>query len=191
MFFTKKININSEIINNNFDTDDDIVLYAWTIESELAELFIDSRDMNKFVYKIVKMSGKKISDFSHKYPSEILVIEEVVFNRSNRSFDTCDLVLTLFESELCTYEFDRIFNCLIEEICRISPDIFQQKYLKELDRILYCTYHEIHGSDDYDHKLFVAELLYSQNMSFYGCLTGGVTENTMNMFIYLFSNLLK
>ena len=156
-------------------------LYAFTADKELAKMFEDIHDMEKFI---------KITENVSVNTYERLVSND----------DMCFIQLSSFkdkngkEVSILTTLFENLIICDIEdyiemELYRISSKFeyeqYTEKYIRALDYLLYCSYNKMDGViKDFHLNFDVTEEGYVKNPVKWGL-------NLLSIYYNMFSHLLK
>lgn len=167
---------------------EEIIIYAWTDIKLIKDIFIESRNMNRFVYKKLKFETNDMLDsFTSIYSSQKLNIFNLPYDKDK----SCDVVMTNQEEYECVSDFINTLNNIINPYCTHSYDILKPKYIEALDKVLYCTFHKMNYSDDIEYRELVEDSLTTFGLSVKGFIQEGFIEKNLNLFIYKYKQLLK
>ena len=111
-------------------------VYAFTNNIEIANNFINTRNMDVFVCRIHKITNSEYNDFLKNYMKEELAMYES--NTKNRgSVQTINIALTRRERTMIRNEISNILYGKILEYMSWNTEIIKKKYRDCLDKILY------------------------------------------------------
>lgn len=127
-------------------------IYAFTDKIEFVESFIQTRNMNKFFTKKIKMNQSEYNDLIKNYMnSELDMFEGTTKIKSSNDVKTFSLVLTRREKMTVTNMSSLCLNEYIYREVWVDPNIFKKKYISALSILQYTGLHQYlssSGDDD-------------------------------------------
>lgn len=147
------------------NTEPAIMLYAFTDDKKMAELFYDTRDHDNIILKTHKWNKELYDKLRREYPSRKICIgkfytssQDIYGKREHISFP-------------CTYEEEirvaKMMDDYYEEVQKyiFYPFIFEKRYIDALDKlnficsyILYSQNSNVFDIDKYNHNHYFDEL---------------------------------
>lgn len=105
------------------------VLYAYTDDEELAEIFTNTRDMRIFHEEIKKVSVEEFMEFSKTYSSQRLLIGNFITKDDTLGYirrTSLPIVVTDSEEKKTYLSLDKIYTSLSRHV--FNPGILKKKY---------------------------------------------------------------
>lgn len=131
-------------------------LYSYTDDKYSANKFETSHDMSIFIKRKIKMSVSEYEKFKSEAPYALLI-------RFNID-DTHVLDIPQHESDMAV-DFQWLMRTELSEYATFPYMMFAPKYIKALDKLLYCTFYQCVWGDDPDY--------YDYNYEGYGITAEG------------------
>lgn len=150
--------ISKDSMSRKFDNGRHYTLYAFTTKKELIEEFKATRNMDRFIISEHLFDKRHLKSFRKVYRELKLDHYELVYSR----YAETKVLITQHEYGYLDGEH-HFYHDMIGTVGS-KYHILKDKYIDELDRLLYCTYHELGYSDD-DTMDWVSSNFYGYNIT--------------------------